>query len=322
MMKWPLRHFAHAAWLASMLATGLAWLVSVAPAAAAPVAQRDFASAEDAAVAMVDAVRSGEQQSMLAVLGPAAQKLTSSGDPIADQNARKKFLDDYEAKHSMESSDEGRAVLVVGNDDWPLPIPIVQSGGRWHFDSAAGSQELINRRIGRNELLTIRTLLAAVDAQEDYFERDKAGTGTGTYAERILSTPGHTDGLYWPVSKGQPPSPLGPLVDQAQSEGYPGAANRSGKQLPYHGYFFRMLKSQGPDAPGGARDYLHDGRLTGGFAILAWPAIYGSSGIVTFQVNQDGIVFQKDLGPNTARLAAAWMRFDPDLTWARVDISD
>jgi hypothetical protein len=321
-MKWTLRHFACGCWLASTLVASPIWLTSVEPARAAPIVQQDFVSAEEAAAAMVNAVRSGDQQSMLAVLGPAAQKLIASGDPIADQNARKKFVDDYEARHTLQPDGEGRAVLAVGNDAWPLPIPIVQSGGRWHFDSAAGSQELINRRIGRNELLTIRTLLAAVDAQQDYFERVKAGTGTGAYAERILSTPGHMDGLFWPVSEGEPPSPLGPLVDQAQGEGYPGAATPAGKQLPYHGYFFRMLKSQGPDAPGGAKDYLQDGRLAGGFAFLAWPAVYGNSGIVTFQVNQDGVVFQKNLGPNTARLAAAWTRFDPDLTWARVDISD
>ena len=159
-------------------------------------------------------------------------------------------------------------MLAVGNDAWPLPIPIVRSGGRWRFDSAAGSQELINRRIGRNELLTIRTLLAAVDAQRDYFERIKAGTGTGAYAERILS---HAWTYGWTVL---------------------------------------------------ACGCLQDGRLTGGFAFLAWPAVYGSSGIVTFQVNQDGVVFQKNLGPNTARVAAAWTRFDPDLTWARINISD
>jgi hypothetical protein len=321
-MHWIPRHFVRRHWLTPALAAGLVWLACVGPGHAAPIVQRDFASAEDAAAALADAVRNGSQQAMLAVLGPAAQKLISSGDPVADRNAREKFLDDYQARHALEPGIEGRTELVVGSDAWPLPIPIVQSGGRWHFDSAVGSQELINRRIGRNELLTIRTLLAAVDAEKDYFQRTKAGTGTGEYAGRMFSTPGRTDGLYWAVSEGEPPSPMGPLVDQAESEGYPGAATPAGKQLPYHGYLFRILKAQGPEAQGGAKDYLHNGRLTDGFGFLAWPANYGSSGIVTFQVNQDGVVFQKDLGPNTAQLVATMTRFDPDLTWARIDISD
>jgi hypothetical protein len=190
----------------------------------------------------------------------------------------------------------------------------VQANGRWHFDTHAGAQEIVNRRIGRNEVGAIRTLLAIADAQSEY----KAATGA--YAARLLSSAGAQDGLYWPVEPGAPESPLGPLVDQAIDEGYPGAVE-AGKQIPYHGYFFRVLKSQGPSADGGRMSYLVGGRQTGGFAVLAWPASYGSSGIMTFQVNQEGVVFQKDLGPETAKKVAAIGAFDPDLTWARVDIT-
>ena len=196
-----------------------------------------------------------------------------------------------------------RTVLDIGTNDWQLPIPLVRRDSRWYFDSREGAQEIVDRRIGGNEIAAIRVSLAYVDAQNDYFERKKQQTGTGEYAQRLVSTPGKHDGLYWPAEDGQEDSPLEPLVAQARDEGYPGEMTRQ-KPVPYQGYFFRILYSQGAEAPGGAKNYVRNGSMTGGFALVAWPAIYGSSGIMSFIVNQDGIVFQKDFGPETARIAA------------------
>jgi hypothetical protein len=312
-------HLSHSRRFALVLAASLFILLGAAR--AATPGQRDFATPADAATSLVDAARAGDQKALLAVLGPTARNLVVSGDPVQDRNALTRFITAYDAKHTLEARGPDRVDLVVGQENWPLPIPIVQSAGRWRFDSAAGADELVDRRIGKNELLTIKTLLASTAAQQDYFERLKAGTGAGAYAQRMLSTPGRTDGLYWEVEPGQPPSPLGPLVDEARNEGYPGAVAADGKPIPYHGYFFRILKAQGPDGPGGAKNYVRNGQLTGGFALLAWPAEYARSGVVTFIVGPDGVVYQKDLGPSTARSAAAIKRFDPDLTWARIDIA-
>jgi hypothetical protein len=211
--------------------------------------------------------------------------------------------------------------LDVGNNDWPLPIPIVQADGRWRFDTRAGAQEIIDRRIGRNELAAIRVALAYADAQKDYFARMKQQTGTGYYAERLISSPGHQDGLYWPTTAENSASPFGAVVAQAEQEGYAGAFV-GGKPLPYQGYYFRVLKGQGPDAPGGAMSYVKLGRMTDGFALIAWPAVHGSSGLTTFEIGQEGIVFQKDLGAATGRTAAAISQFNPDLTWARVEVTN
>lgn len=312
----------HRVGFAFVLTISLALSALAGGAWAAERGQRDFATPADAAAALVDAVRANDQRALLAVLGASAQKLITSGDPVQDKTARAGFLAAYEAKHAVEQRGQDRADLVIGTNDWPLPIPIVQSGGRWSFDSASGAEELVNRRIGRNELLTIRTLLAGVAAQKDYFERLKAGTGTGAYAQRFRSSPDKMDGLYWEAPQGQPPSPLGPLVDQAVDEGYPDAPAPGGKPVAYHGYYFRILKAQGPNGPGGAVDYLRNGQMTGGFAFLAWPAQYGSSGVVSFIVGPDGVAYQKDLGPNTAQMVPRITRFDPDLTWARIDVAE
>ena len=213
-------------------------------------------------------------------------------------------------------------VLTVGTDGWPLPFPIVHAGGLWRFDANGGAEEIIDRRIGRNELATIRTLLSFVEAEQDYFDRAKRGVGTGFYAQRVQSSPGKFDGLYWGTTDGDPPSPLDPLVQQARDEGYPGEAAPDGKPTPYHGYLFSVLRAQGPAAEGGEKDYVRNGQMTEGFGFLAWPARIGNSGIVTFIVDQDGTVFQKDLGPTTAKTVAGITRFDPDPTWALVDITD
>lgn len=292
------------------------------PVGALPAATQNFPTAEAAAGALVESVRSGNTNNMVRILGPAAAKLVNSGDAVQDANAGAGFVKDYDAKHALAPLGDNLVQLVVGTEDWPLPIPIVKQGGGWHFDSAAGAQELVNRRIGRNELLSIRTLLSFGGAEQDYFDRQKESTGTGTYAQRILSSDGETDGLYWPAADGAASSPLGPLVDQAQDEGYPDEMAPDGKPVPYHGYYFRVLKAQGDSATGGARDYMQGASMTGGFAFVAWPAQYGSSGIMSFALGPDDVVFQKDLGPDTAKLVTSINRFDPDLSWARVDVKD
>ncbi len=292
------------------------------PSSGPAVQQQDFATADAAAEALFKACQADDVAALRAIFGPAGEKLVVSGDPVADRAARKRFVDSYTASHTLTPADNGRMVLVVGQDSWPMPIPLEQVGGRWRFDTALGAQQSVDRRIGRNELMTIRTLLAVVAAQKDYFDRVQRGTGDGAYAQRVLSTPGKQDGLYWEAAPGEAPSPLGPLIDQVQNEGYPGATAAKGQQTPYQGYFYHMLKAQGPNAPGGAKDYVQKGSMTGGFAFVAWPAGYESSGIMTFLVDQDGIVFQKDLGRDTAKIIAGMTRFDPDLTWTRVDVSD
>jgi hypothetical protein len=211
-------------------------------------------------------------------------------------------------------------VLKVGNEGWALPIPLVQADARWHFDTKAGAQELLDRWIGRNEIAAIRTCLAYVDAQKAFYTLT-GQNGQAQYAQRLLSSPGKYDGLYWPAAEGVPESPLEPLVAQAREEGYPVDSATQGPR-PYQGYYFRILTGQGPNTPEGARNYIDNGRMTKGFAMIAWPASYGVSGIMSFLVNQDGIVFQKDLGPQTAAVAAATKLFDPDLTWARVEVED
>lgn len=284
---------------------------------AAPAPQRSFASAEDAVAAFVTALREHQTADLLAILGPGAERVIDSGDRFADQELHNRFVALYDEKHAINGTGQGHAELAVGSDNWPLPIPLVETNGRWTFDTKAGAQTIIDRRIGRNELSAIRTLLACVDAQHDYFARAKQNGGIGTYASRILSTPGKQDGLYWPTAEGAPESPLGPLVDAAQEAGYPGDVI-GGKPIPYEGYYFRILKAQGPNGDGGAKNYMQSGRLTGGFALIAWPAVYRSSGIVTFIAGPNGDVYQKDLGPQTVHTASTMATFDPDPTWSRV----
>jgi len=302
------------------------WTVSAPLAAPAqtksPATQETFASPEEAVAALIKAVQANDTKALRAILGPNSEKLLASGDPVADANARKRFLDDYAASHALTPRNDGQQVLVIGQNAWPLPIPLVRTGETWRFDATIGAREIVNRRIGQNELLTIRTLLAAVEAEKDYFDRVKRGSGTGIYAERMLSTADRKDGLYWDAPSGEAPSPLGPLIEQAQSEGYPGAMSPKGVPVPYHGYVYRILKSRGPNAPGGIKNYVMNGQMTEGFALVAWPAAFENSGIMTFVVDQDGIVFQKDLGPNTAKIAAGMTSFNPDVTWSRIDISD
>jgi hypothetical protein len=299
----------------------LAALAFMAQVSAAEPPQRGYASPEEAAAALVAAARSQDTAALRAVLGPGSEALISSGDRTADVEAGRRFADVYDAKHALVPEGTDRVILDVGPNDWPLPIPIVRRNGQWSFDAHEGAQEIIDRRVGRNEIAAIRVSLAYVDAQQDYFDRKKQQTGTGEYAQRMVSTPGRRDGLYWPSVQGEEDSPLEPLVAQARDEGYPGEmANQ--KPTPYQGYFFRILLSQGAEAPGGAKNYVQNGHMTGGFALIAWPAAYASSGIMTFIVDQDGVVFQKDLGPDSARVVAKMTQFNSDPSWARINVTD
>jgi hypothetical protein len=267
--------------------------------------------------AFVAALRDHREADLRGILGPEADRVVDSGDRYADRELHARFVALYDQKHVIELKGPGHAELDVGPDSWPLPIPLVETNGHWTFDTNAGAQTIVDRRIGRNELSAIRTLLASVDAQHDYFDLAKQTTGTGVYAMRFISTPGHHDGLYWPVAEGETESPLGPLIYAAQEAGYPGELV-DGKQIPYEGYYFRILKAQGLNADGGAKSFMQSGHMTGGFALIAWPAVYQSSGIMTFIAGPDGDVYQDDLGPDTAHIASSITSFDPDLTWARV----
>jgi Protein of unknown function (DUF2950) len=277
--------------------------------------QEQFGTPEAAVEALVAAAKSGDANAILKVLGPEGKPIASSGDPVADSNIRQDFVSAYDAKHAIELEGDGTQTLFIGDDDWPFPIPLVNKGGQWQFDTSAGLDEILRRRVGRNELSAIQVCLAYVQAQNEYSSLDPAGLGRGVYAQRIVSRPGKKDGLYWPSAQGEEPSPLGELAAHAAAEGYkPGST-----PIPYHGYYYRILTRQGSTAPGGAYDYLVKGKMIGGFALVAYPAEYGNSGIMTFMVNQDGAVFQKDLGANTAKLVREINSFSPDDTWTKID---
>jgi hypothetical protein len=298
------------------------WLgVAQAAPANATEQQRGFASPEEAVTAFVAALRDGKEADLHAILGPESDRVIDSGDRYADQELRERFLALYDEKNAVDLKAPRHAELDVGANDWPLPIPLVESDGRWTFDTKSGAQTIVDRRIGRNELSAIRTLLACVDAERDYFDRAKQANGTGIYATRLVSAQGHHDGLYWPVGEGESESPLGPLIDAAQDAGYPGELV-GGKPIPYEGYYFRILSRQGPNGDGGARSYIYSGRMTGGFALIAWPAVFESTGIMTFIAGPDGDMYQKDLGSETDPTARAMTTFDPDLSWSRADVTN
>jgi len=281
--------------------------------AAGEAKQTDYKSAQEAVDGLVAAVKAGNTEGIVAVLGPKGRELASSGDAVADAAARERFNTAYDESHELKQEGGARAVLVIGKEDYPFPIPIIAEGGTWHFDTVAGAQEILDRRIGSNELAAIEVMLAYVDAQREYAEVDRDGKGV-QYARKFSSDEGRKDGLYWPTAEGENESPLGPLVANARAEGYRRAANSSAP-APYHGYVFKILTGQGKEAPGGARDYIVNGRMIGGFGLAAAPAEYGNSGVMTFIVDQDGSVLQKDLGPDSALIAAAMTEFNPDATW-------
>jgi hypothetical protein len=276
---------------------------------------KSFESPEAGVQALIEALRPFDESRVVGILGPDADEVLSSGDPVADANMRETFLKEYDTKHSIAKADDNTATLVVGNDDWPMPIPLVKSGGAWRFDTASGKEEILNRRIGKNELDAIEVCRAIVDAQDDYADADPMKTGKRAYAAKILSDPGTRDGLYWETKEGEPLSPLGELVADAVVQGYPIPTSADHTPQPYHGYYYHMLHAQGAGAAGGARSYVENGLLTGGFGVIAWPADYENSGIMTFIVNQAGVVYQKDLGPDTETIAAAMTDFDPGEGW-------
>jgi hypothetical protein len=293
----------------------LSALMAIAgPATAAAAGQTSFATPAAAVDALIAANRESGTGELLAILGPAGEKLIRSGDPVADARGRARFLAAYDAGHKIEFEGRGKAILVVGTEDWPMPIPLVREGGRWRFDTEAGAAEILDRRIGHNELAVIEVCRAYVAAQRDYAARRARSGAVAEYAQHFLSRGGQKNGLYWPTKPGEAESPLGPLIAQARAAGYtPGAPHA--RPRPYYGYYFRILTRQGKNAPGGARNYLANGHLTGGFALLAYPARWGDSGIMTFIVDEDGIVYQKNLGPSTARLAPPITQYDPDASW-------
>jgi hypothetical protein len=282
----------------------------------APAAAQEAYETPDAAVdALAGAAKSDDMDAILKILGPEGEDIVSSGDEVADKNTREAFVAAYDKKHAIEKEGDGTYSLVLGDDDWPFPIPIAWRDGGWRFDSATGVDEILRRRIGRNELSAIEVNRAYVEAQNEYAALDPAKLGRRAYAQRIVSRPGKKDGLYWPTEDGEAASPLGALAAEAEAEGY-----KAGQTpIPYHGYYYRVLTRQGAAAPGGAYDYIDNGKMVGGFALVAYPAEYGNSGIMTFMVSHDGQVFQQDLGPNTARLARDITAFDPGPGWTKAE---
>ena len=273
---------------------------------------KGFASPQEGMEAFAAGVKSHDVAALRSILGPAGDAILRSGDSVADRQMRERFTAAYDQAHKVEQR-EARAWIVVGKDGWALPIPLVQQGEQWYFDSNAGKEEVLNRRIGRNELSAIQAVRAYVDAQQEYYAGNPQNDKLLQYAQRVVSSPKKRDGLYFPTKDTERPSPLGPLFDGRAAE----LSASAGKPQPYYGYHYRILKGQGRNAPGGAYDYVVNGKMIGGFGLVAYPATYGNSGIMTFIVNHDGVVYEKDLGPNTAAIAQKITRFDPDETWQR-----
>jgi hypothetical protein len=282
-----------------------------APKAPTAPAQRTFASAEAAVNALVEAVKKGDRAALVAVLGKEAEGSLSSGDKVADRITAERFIARFETKHAIVADGDSRATLTIDTDDFPFAFPLVKTPAGWRFDAKAGNAELLARRVGENELAVMNVLLAIVDAQREYASLDRGGNRAPEYAAKFASTPGKKDGLYWPTAAGEPPSPLGTLVAHAAGQGY----KRAGGPQPYHGYYFLLLKGNGANARGGAYDYTVKGRTIGGFGVVAYPAKYANSGVMTFIVNHDGVVYQKDLGPDSANIARGITRFDPGPGW-------
>ncbi len=275
-----------------------------------------FASPDDASNALIAAAKSGDQNAVLAIFGPDSKSVIYSGDPVEDKNVAAAFVAGYGVMHRWRAMPDGAQILLVGADNYPFAIPLKKNAdGKWFFDTAAGKDEVLNRRIGRNELAIIDVCNAVAGAQAEYFSHTHDGEKAKEYAAKFISDPGKQNGLYWKPAEGQPPSPLGPLAANASAEGY--SAKPEG-HTPFHGYYFRMLTGQTDKAPGGAKDYIVNGKMTGGFAFVAYPAEYGNSGIMTFIINQDGVLLQKDLGKTTTETATAMTRFDPDSSWVIV----
>jgi hypothetical protein len=278
------------------------------------LAQAQYATPDAAVDALVASAKGGDEKAALVVLGPGGVDIISSGDKVSDDDVRARFVSSYTAKHEIKMEGDNKATLIIGDNDYPFPIPLVRRAGKWSFDTQAGRMEILARRIGHNELDAIQTALAFVDAEDEYASKDRTGGGVGVYAQRFISQPGKKDGLYWPTAQGEEESPLGELFAQASEEGYV-----AGNHAPYHGYYYKILTRQGPHATGGAIDYLVNGKMIGGYALLAYPDEYRNSGVMTFIVNHSGQVFQRDLGPDTVNIAQKTTSFDPDPSWKKVE---
>lgn len=276
---------------------------------------KGFATPDAAAQALITAAKSGNTSEILEILGLSAKAIVSSADPVEDRRTRRDFVTHASEKLKVVPNRErpNERTVLVGKDDWPLPIPLVQVNGQWYFDTVRAKDEILARRIGSNELDAIDLSRGYVEAQNEYAEKHRTPEGTPYFAQRIISTPGTQDGLYWPAEPGENPSPIGSFVARAIAEGY----TKRGE--PFHGYYFRVLTAQGPRASGREMDYVDNGAMTKGFALIAWPASYGSTGIMTFLVNKSGIVYQKNLGPRTGEIASAIKAYDPDGTWRPVN---
>jgi hypothetical protein len=277
---------------------------------------RAFASPDAAGNGLLEAGKSGDQNQLLAIFGPDSKEILFSGDSVQDKATVDSFVAAYGEMHRWRTMPDGTQILLVGADNFPLPIPLRKNdSGQWFFDTAAGKEEILSRRIGGNELVVIDACEALAGAQADYFSQTHENGSTKQYALKFISDAGRKNGLYWASGDGQTKSPLGPLVAFATDEGYSVKAN---SHTPFHGYYFHMLDRQGSNAPGGAKDYVVDGKMVGGFAFVAYPAEYGNSGLMTFVINQDGLFLQKDLGKSTGQIAPAMTEFNPDASWTVV----
>jgi hypothetical protein len=298
--------------LSLVLAASAGWLAAAWVHGAA--IGKTFASPEEAVGALATAVNHRDTNALATIFGPAVAELRSP-DPVQAQNEITEFAERLNASNHIERPDPGRCILEIGGDRWPFAVPLVQKGGSWYFDTQAGKQELIDRRIGRDELEALKSVRAYAEAQRDYASKARDGSQVLKYAQKLISTPGTKDGLYWPPDP-EGDSPLGPLFAEAQNQGYLKQPRNTDGPQPFHGYFFKILTQQGRHAPGGAYSYIINGNMIGGFALVAWPADYGDSGIMTFIINQQGKVYQKDLGPNTGALVQKMRAYDPDPSWA------
>jgi hypothetical protein len=300
----------------NIVAAIVASVLFAIPIAAATPEGRGFWSPDEAAKALISAAKSDDVAALIDILGPASREILTTSDPVADAQIRRKFVERANAKIKLvpDPREPKAKTLVVGKEEWPLPIPIVQAHGKWYFDVEQGKQEILARRIGGDELDAIEVCRGYVEAQNDYAEVDRTGSGVPHYAEKIVSSPEKHDGLYWANDRNGD-SPIGAVVAKAFAEGY------TKRNEPYHGYYFKVLTAQGPHASGSAMSYLQDGLMTKGFALIAWPADYGSTGIMTFLIDKTGIVYQKDLGAKTSEIAGAYSTYDPDETWTPASIS-
>jgi hypothetical protein len=285
------------------------------PAKGEKASQATFASAEEAAQALGAAYQRGDAKAVAKILGDKGMRLVSSGDPVIDRYEREWFLSLYREGFEVMAESESRAVLVLGKEEHPFPIPIVEQNKKWRFDPREGHEDLLSRRISKAELSALNIIVACAEAQQEYFRRDHDGDGVFEYARKFRSSPGRHDGLYWETKEGETPSPVKGLVDVFLKEGYGPA--EEGRLFVYRGYFYKMLMAQGAHAAGGARDYIVNGKMTGGFAVVAFPVRYRISGVLTFMANREGAVYQKDLGPKTVALGKAMTLFDPDKGWSR-----